>query len=243
MPTQTTTIALVHGAFAESASWNGVVPRLQQAGHRVIAVANPLRGLASDAAYVRSVIESIDGDVVVAGHSYGGSVASEAAAGLPNVSALVFVASFLLEPGESTGELAGRFPGNLLGTALAPVPYRTGESSGEDLYIDQEKFHEIFAADVDAETATLMAATQRPIAAQALADAATQAGWARIPSWSLIATQDLAVPLEASRFMAERAGATAVELEASHAVTVSQPEAVADIILEAARSTAPSPVR
>ncbi|QNO37614.1 alpha/beta hydrolase [Protaetiibacter sp. SSC-01] len=243
MSTTPQTIVLVHGAFAESASWNGVIPRLQQAGHRVIAVANPLRGLASDAAYVRSLLESIDGDVVVAGHSYGGSVASEATAGLPNVSALVFVASFLLEPGESTGELAGRFPGNLLGTALAPVPYRTGETSGDDLYIVDEKFNEIFAGDVDGETAALMAATQRPIAAQALADTATQAAWTDTPSWSVIATQDLAVPLEASRFMAERAGATAVEIDASHAITVSQPEAVAEVILEAARSTVRSAVR
>lgn len=240
MSTTSQTVVLVHGAFAESSSWNGVIPRLQEAGHRVIAVANPLRDLDADAAYVRSVIESVDGPVVVAGHSYGGSVMSVAAAGLDNVTALVYVASFLLEPGESTGELAGRFPGNQLGTALAPVSYPASGGPADDLYIDQSKFHAIFAADVDPATATTMAATQRPIAAQALAAPASAAAWANIPSWSLIARQDLAVPLDASRFMAERAGARAIEVDASHAVTVSQPEAVAQAILEAASATAAS---
>lgn len=238
MSTTPQTVVLVHGAFADSSSWNGVIPRLHDAGHRVIAAANPLRELDADAAYVRSVIESIDGPVVVAGHSYGGSVMSLAAAGLDNVTALVYVASFLLEPGESTGELAGRFPGNQLGTALVPVPYPTPDGPADDLYIDQAKFHEIFAADVDPATATAMAATQRPIAAQALAAPASAAAWKQIPSWSVIATQDLAVPLEASRFMAERAGARAIEVDASHAITVSQPEAVAQAILEAASATA-----
>lgn len=229
--TTPTTVLLVHGAFAESASWNGVVPTLQERGHRVVAVANPLRGLAADAAYLRSVVESVDGPVVIAGHSYGGSVLSEAAAGLENVTGLVFVASFLLEPGESTGELAGKFPGAQLGDALSPVPY----PGGEDLYIDQAKFRAVFAADVDEPTATLMAATQRPIAAQALADTATEAAWKTVPSWALIATEDLAIPTESGRFMAERAGAVAVEVQASHAVTVSQPGAVADLIDRAVR--------
>ncbi len=232
------TIVLVHGAFAESASWSGVIPLLQEAGHRVVSAANPLRGLASDAAYVRSLLESIDGDIVVAGHSYGGSVLSVAAAGLPNVTALVYIASFLVEPGESTGDLASRFPGNLLGTATVPVPYVTAAGSGVDVYIDQERFNEVFAGDLDPSTAAVLAATQRPLDSNALAEIAEAAAWQEIPSWSLIARQDLAVPLEASRFMAQRAGATTVEVDASHAVAVSQPAAVADIILDAARSTA-----
>jgi pimeloyl-ACP methyl ester carboxylesterase len=228
------TVVVVHGAFAESSSWNGVVDRLRDEGVPVLAVANPLRGLAEDARYLRGVIDRIDGPVVVAGHSYGGTVASEAAAGAENVRALVFVASFLLEPGESTGELAARFPGGELGAALVPVP----TEHGEDLYIRQDEFHAVFAADVPEAEAATMAATQRPIAAAALEDKASHAAWKTIPSWTLVTTQDLAVPAESQRFMAARAQSHAVELDASHAVTVSQPGVVADLILAAARETA-----
>ncbi len=232
------TIVLVHGAFAESASWNGVVARLQSEGFPVLAVANPLRGLAQDAEYLRTVIDHIDGPVVVAGHSYGGSVASEATEGAENVRALVFVASFLLEPGESTGELAGKFPGGELGPALTPAPYTAGPNSGDDLYILQDRFREVFAADVPEEETALLAATQRPIAGAALEDEATKAGWKTIPSWTLVTLDDLAVPAESQRFMAERASSTVVEIKASHAVTVSEPGATADIILDAVRGTA-----
>jgi pimeloyl-ACP methyl ester carboxylesterase len=231
------TVVLVHGAFAESSSWNGVVQRLRAEGLPVLAIANPLRGLAPDAEYLRTVIDAIDGPVVVAGHSYGGSVAGEATEGASDVRALVYVASFLLEPGESTGDLAGKFPGGELGPALTPVPYSAGSSTGDDLYIQQDRFREVFAADVDEATADLLAATQRPIAAAALEDAATRAGWRSIPSWTLITRQDLAVPAESQRWMAERAGSHAVEIDASHAVTVSEPEAVARLILDAVRAT------
>lgn len=232
------TIVLVHGAFADSSSWNGSIPALQAAGHRVVAVANPLRGLDHDATYLRSVLAGIDGPVVIAGHSYGGTVMSVAADQNPDVTALVYVASFLPEVGESTGELADKFPGAQLGAALAPIPAPVPDGgTGDDLYIRQEEFHSVFAADVSPETAALMAATQRPIIGQALADPASAAAWRSIPSWSLIARQDLAIPLESERFMAERAAAKAVEVDASHAVTVSQPGAVTDIILDAARST------
>jgi pimeloyl-ACP methyl ester carboxylesterase len=231
------TVVLVHGAFAESSSWNGVVDRLRAEGLPVLAVANPLRGLAADAEYLRTVLDAIDGPVVVAGHSYGGSVASEATEGAANVRALVYVASFLLEPGESTGDLAGRFPGGELGPALEPIPFSAGGFSGDDLYIKQDEFREVFAADVDEETASRMAATQRPIAAAALEDAATRAGWRAIPSWTLVTRQDLAVPAESQRFMAARAASHTVEIDASHAVTVSEPGAVADLILDAVRAT------
>ncbi|MBO0983618.1 alpha/beta fold hydrolase [Rathayibacter sp. SD072] len=231
------TVVLVHGAFAESSSWNGVVARLRAEGLPVLAVANPLRGLAADAEYLRTVLDAIEGPVVVAGHSYGGSVASEATEGASNVRALVYVASFLLEPGESTGDLAGRFPGGELGPALTPVPFSAAGFSGDDLYIQQDRFREVFAADVDEETAALMAATQRPIAAAALEDAATRAGWRGIPSWTLVTRQDLAVPADSQRFMAARAESHAVEIDASHAVTVSEPDAVADLILDAVRAT------
>ncbi|GAA2011246.1 alpha/beta fold hydrolase [Microbacterium ulmi] len=232
------TVVLVHGAFAESASWDGVAGRLQSEDLPVLAIANPLRGLAHDAAYVRSVVDSIDGPVVIAGHSYGGSVMSEAAEGAENVRALVFVASFELEPGESTGELAAKFPGGELGPALESVPFpANGSAAGTDLYIQQDKFRAVFAADLPEHDAALMAATQRPIAAAALEDKATKAAWRSIPSWALVTLKDLAIPAQSMRFMAERAKSHAVEIDASHAVTVSQPDAVADLILEAVRNT------
>jgi pimeloyl-ACP methyl ester carboxylesterase len=239
MSSETPTIVLVHGAFAESASWNEVIADLQPRGYTAIAVANPLRGLRHDAAYLRSVLDSLSGPVVIAGHSYGGSVMSEAADGVPGVTALVYVASFNLEVGESTAQLAAQFPGGELGPALQSVPFPlTGGETGTDLYIRQDQFHEVFAADVAPEVAELMAATQRPIAASALEDVATKAAWKTIPSWTLVTTQDLAIPAESMRFMADRAGSTTVEVEASHAVTVSQPGIVADLIDTAARSTA-----
>ena len=235
----TPTIVLVHGAFAESASWNGVIANLHRRGYTAIAVANPLRGLQHDAAYLRSILDNVSGPIVLAGHSYGGSVMSEAADGAPGVRALVYVASFNLEVGESTAELAAKFPGGELGPALDPVPFPiAGGEPGTDLYIQQDRFRDVFAADVAPEVAELMAATQRPIAASALEDTATKAAWKSIPSWTMVTTQDLAIPAESMRFMAARAGSTTVEIHASHAVTVSQPDAVADLIVSAARATA-----
>ncbi|HSK90831.1 MAG TPA: alpha/beta hydrolase [Euzebyales bacterium] len=185
------------------------------------------------------MLDSLSGPVVVAGHSYGGSVMSEATEGVPGVTALVYVASFNLEVGESTAQLAGKFPGGELGPALDPVPFPLPEGgTGTDLYIQQDRFRDVFAADVTPDVAALMAATQRPIAASALEDIATRAAWKAIPSWTLVTTQDLAIPPDSMRFMAERAGSTTVEIDASHAVTVSQPGAVADLIDTAARATA-----
>lgn len=238
-PTAKPTVVLVHGAFADSSSWNGVVANLEADGYPVIAAANPLRGLRSDADYVRSVLDSVEGPVVVAGHSYGGSVMSEAADGQPNVKALVYVASFLLEQGETTSDLAAKFPGAQLGPALETVPIAAPNGgSGNDLYVKQDEFQRVFAADVPADVASLMAATQRPITEAALNEPATRAAWKTIPSWNLVTTQDLAIPADSMRFMGERARSTTVEVEASHAVTVSQPDAVADLIDDAARSTA-----
>ncbi|MGY1733125.1 alpha/beta fold hydrolase [Geodermatophilus sp. SYSU D01045] len=233
------TVVLVHGAFADSSSWNGVITRLRANGYPVVGVANPLRALAGDAEYLRHVLDCVDGPIVLAGHSYGGSVMSEAADGHPRVRALVYVASFLLEEGESTGELAGRYPGNELGPALRPVPVRGPDGQTvDDLRIEQEEFREVFAADVPADVAALMAVTQRPITGDALEDKATKAAWKTIPSWTLVTRQDLAVPAEAQRFMAERASSHTVEVDASHAVTVSRPDVVAQLVDEAARATA-----
>lgn len=233
------TIVLVHGAFAESASWNGVITDLQGRGYRVIAVANPLRGLQPDAAYLRSTLESISGPIVVAGHSYGGSVMTEAADGVSGVKALVYIASFNLDVGESTADMVGKFPGAMLGAAVDPVPVPlAGGGTGSDLYIRQDEFHAVFAADVAPDVAAIMAATQRPIIATALEDKATRAAWKTVPSWTMVTLQDLAIPADSMRFMAARAGSTTVEIDASHAVTVSQPGTVADLIDAAARATA-----
>ena len=237
-PADRPTVVLVHGAFADSSSWNGVIEDLKRDGYPVIAAANPLRGLHSDAEYVGSVLDSVSGPVVLAGHSYGGSVMSEAAVGHPNVKALVYIASFILEPGESTSQLAAKFPGAELGPALNPVPFPLPNgASGNDLYIKQDEFHRVFAADVAPEITELMAATQRPITEAALNEPASEAAWKSIPSWNMVTTEDLAIPAESMRFMGERAKSQTVEIDASHAVTVSHPEAVADLIGEAARST------
>jgi pimeloyl-ACP methyl ester carboxylesterase len=161
-PAQATTVILVHSAFADSASWNGVVPHLQARGLRVVSVANPLRSLRGDADYLGQLVDSVPGRVVLVGHSYGGAVITNAATGRRNVKALVYVAAFIPDTGETALALAGKFPGGTLGEALdQPVTLAHG---GKDLYIQQAKFHQQFAADVPKAAAALMAATQRPIA-------------------------------------------------------------------------------
>ncbi|RKE23539.1 alpha/beta fold hydrolase [Streptomyces sp. TLI_171] len=232
------TIVLEHGAFADAASWDGVVTRLQRAGYPVVAVANPLRGPATDAAYLRSVVDHIDGPVVLVGHSYGGTVISQAAVGLEGkVKALVYIAAFLPDTGESSLGLTNKFPGSTLGQAIEPVNYTLPDGSqGTDVYIKAEKFRGQFAADVPADKARRMAAGQRPVAAAALEEKSTQAAWKTIPSWSLVTTGDLNIPVAAQRFMSDRAHARTTEIAASHAVSVSHPDAVTRIVEDAART-------
>jgi len=226
------TIVLVHGAFAESASWNGVIQRLHTAGHRVIAAGNPLRSLTTDAAAVADLLDSIKGPVVLAGHSYGGALITRAATDAPNVQALVYIAAFQPDAGESVFELSGRYPGAKLGPETTNVLTHDGEP---ELSIKPEDFAEVFAADVPAATAAILAVTQRPVAQQALAAPfeGTPA-WSKLPSWTLIANQDNAIPAQAQEFMAERASSTVRRIDASHAVAVSRPEVVAEVILAAA---------
>ncbi|MBO0610068.1 alpha/beta fold hydrolase [Myceligenerans salitolerans] len=232
------TVVLVHGAFADSSSWNGVITDLRRAGYPVIAPANPLRGLHGDAEYLSSVLDSIEGPVILAGHSYGGSVITQAAAGDRDVKALVYIASFQLDAGESTAELAAKYPGGELGPALDAVPFPAADgTTGTDLYVQQDEFRRVFAADVPRRTTTLLAATQRPIAESALNDTATRAAWKTIPSWALITTEDLTIPADSMRFMSERAGSHTTEIKASHAVAVSRPHVVSDLIERAARTT------
>ncbi|MEV5383692.1 alpha/beta hydrolase [Streptomyces sp. NPDC052721] len=231
------TVVLVHGAFADSTSWNGVVKRLRHDGYPVVAVANPLRSLSGDSAYLKDVLAGIDGPIVLAGHSYGGSVISNAATGNKNVKALVYLAAFLPEKGESAVDLSGKFPGSTLGDTLRPVPFTNVDGSqGTDLYIQNDKFRHQFAADVPRDETDLMAVTQRPVTNAALAEGAAEPAWKTIPSWDLVATQDLNIPPKAQEFMAERAGAHTTEVRASHAVSVSQPGKVTDVIEDAARS-------
>ncbi|MFG1918571.1 alpha/beta fold hydrolase [Micromonospora sp. NPDC048898] len=228
------TIVVVHGAFAESGGWDRIVARLQDEGHRVIAAANPLRSVAYDATYIRALLDSIEGPVVLVGHSYGGMVISKAAAGAENVKKLVYVAGFAPEAGDSGATLAAKFPGSTLGQTLRPVKLPDG---GEDVYVDQELYHAQFAADVPGEVTRVMAANQRPITSAALEEAAEGSqAWQSIPSWFLIPEADNNIPAAAHRFMAERAKAvTTVSIpNASHAVFVSHPTEVGDLILEAA---------
>jgi len=228
------TIVLVHGAFADSSSWNGVIERLEKNGYPVVALANPLRGVRSDAAYVADVVASIKSPVVLVGHSYGGSVISEAANGRTNIKALVYVAAFAPDVGETASQLAGKFPGSTLGPTLAPPVALAG--GGTDLYIQQDKFPAQFAADVPAAQAKLMAATQRPIAEGALNEAQVDAAWKRIPAWFIYGGKDKNIPPQALEFMAVRAHSRGTVLikGASHVVMVSNPGPVAKVIENAA---------
>jgi pimeloyl-ACP methyl ester carboxylesterase len=249
MSTQKPTIALVHGAFAESASWNPVIERLYHhgttlvAGHDrsfrgVVAVANPLRSLSGDAAYVRDVLRSIEGPIVLVAHSYAGLVITEAAAGNDAVVALVYVGAFCPDHGESAFQLSTMFPGSSLAEALVAYPVSTG---GNEFAIKQELFHHQFAADVPAEQAGLMAATQRPATQAALSEGlpTDMPAWKRIPSWFVYGDQDLNIPAALQRFAAERAGShdTREIVGASHAIAVSNADAVAATILDAVAAT------
>src|SRR5437763_6367627 len=227
------TIVLVHGAFAESASWNGVIRRLQRQGYPVVAVANPLRSLDGDIKYLKQVLAGIHGPIVLAGHSYGGMLISGAAAGNPQVKALAYIAAFAPEAGESALGLSTKFPGSTLGDTLSKNPLGDGTN---DLTIQQDKFAAQFAADVPRQEAALAAVTQRPVRDVALTAPAGEAAWHTIPSWFLIPTADKNIPPQAQEWMAKRAGARdVVELRgASHAVTVSRPGEVTRLILEAA---------
>lgn len=238
MTTSTPTVVLVHGAFADAGSWSGVIAELQGHGIPVIAPPNPLRGLVSDAAYIASVAAQIDGPVVLVGHSYGGALITVAGT-TQNVVGLVYVAAYVLEEGESLGELQGRFPLSPLVSNLKEWTYPVvGGDPAVEVTIAEDAFPSVFAADVPAGVTKILAAAQRPLAAAAFEETAAAAAWKTKPSWALIAGADEAINPEVERFGAKRAGATVVELEgASHAVAVSQPKEVADLIREAVRAT------
>ncbi len=230
------TVVLVHGAFAESSSWNAVAGELLKDGYPVIAVANPLRSVKGDAAYLASILSSIPGEVVLVGHSYAGLVMTEAGAGAANVKSLVYVAGYAADVGESAATISGRFPEGTLGPAIAPPVVQT--DGGKDLYIDQSKFWAQFAADVPRAEAARMAATQRPILEAALAEPVSAVAWKTKPSWFIYGARDKNIPRSAQAFMAKRAKAReTVEVPgASHVVMISHPGKVAAMIKRAAGS-------
>ena len=228
------TIVLVHGAFAESASWDGVIDVLEQDEYRVIAAANPLRGLAADAQAVTDLVSTIDGPVLLVGHSYGGAVITNVAADAAEITGLVYVAAFAPEPGESAFTLAGEFPGSTLGEALIPTKRADGTT---DLTIARDKFHAQFCADVPEAQARRMAATQRPITREALLEPSGEHPlWRTHPSWFVFGEEDRNIPEAVERYMAKRAQARRiVDIPgASHAVSVAHPHATAHLIREAA---------
>jgi pimeloyl-ACP methyl ester carboxylesterase len=237
------TIVLVHGAYADASSWNGVIDRLQKRGYTVIAPANPLRGVATDSAYTASLLNQIDGPVLLVGHSYGGAVITNAATSAPNVVGLVFVAAFAPEEGETLGDVENGSKDSVLGTALVQYNYPTGPAgqTSVEFAIKPAKLREAFAADLPPDQTALMAATQRPAASAAFTDPTGPPAWKKLPSWAVVATGDKAAGTDVVRSQAQRAGADIVEVDGSHVIMISQPQAVTDHIVKAARSVASWP--
>lgn len=230
------TIVLVHGAFADASSWSGVVERLQKNGYDVIAPANPLRGIPQDSTYLASLLKSIKGPIVLAGHSYGGEVISQAAVGNDRVEALVYINAIMPDVGESFNSLSAKFPPPPLSEALKEVPFRDGDgSTGTDVYVQTDKFHEVFGADLPSNVTDVLAASQRPIAMSAFADKLTGAAWRDKPVYVLVGKQDRAINPELERFEAKRAKARkTVEIDSSHLSLVAKPQEVKNLIVDAA---------
>ena len=226
-----TSIVLVHGAFADGSSWNKVIPLLEAEGFTVTAVQNPLKSLSEDVATTKRVLDAQKGDVVLVGHSYGGAVITEAAAGNSKVKALVYVAAFAPDAGETLGALGERFPAPPLGMAVVP------DSAGF-LYIDRAKVADVFANDLPKEEAALLAATQKPLAAAIFGEPLKAAAWKSIPSWYVVSTQDKAINPDLERFMAKRMNAKTKELKASHVSFISNAAEIAKVIESAAASIA-----
>jgi pimeloyl-ACP methyl ester carboxylesterase len=239
------TVVLVHGAFADSSSWNGVIERLQATGVEVTAAANPLRGISIDSAYVAGVLEQTPGPVVAVGHSYGGAVISNAATQAKNVVGLVYVAAFAPDEGEALGAVTADSKDSVLNNALVPLQYPAGNGGGSavEFKINPASIHDAFAADLPEEAAALVGATQRPVAESAFSEASGQPAWKELPSWAVVATGDKAAGTDVVRSMAERAGANITEVEGSHVIMISQPQVVTDVILEAVAAVGAASVR
>jgi pimeloyl-ACP methyl ester carboxylesterase len=233
----TPAIVFVHGAWADNSGFGDSIRALRDEGFRAIGAANPLRELRSDAAYVAALLESIEGPIVMVGHSYGGAVISNAATGNDQVKALVYINGWVPDEGESLIQLAQLHEGSLIADSLLRVLYKAADGSDVvDLYIDPEKFRAAFAGDVDEGTAGVMAVTQRPFTEAAFGAPSGPIAWRSVPSWYQLGTEDKAIPPETQRYMADRAESAIVEVPASHASMVSQPDATTDLILAAARA-------
>jgi pimeloyl-ACP methyl ester carboxylesterase len=230
------TIVLVHGAFAESASWDPVIGRLLKTELRVVGAANPLRGLAADAAAVSDLVRSIDGPVVLVAHSYGGAVITNVDADAGEIAGLVYVNGFAPDAGENCFGLAGMFPGSLVGEeTVHPVPRSDGTT---DLYIARDSFHDVFCADLPVPEAARLAITQRPATQEALVEPSGEHPlWKDVPSWFMIGEEDRVIPAALQHYEAKRAQAhRTLEIPgASHVAMISQPGVTADVIKHAAR--------
>jgi pimeloyl-ACP methyl ester carboxylesterase len=231
------TAVLVHGAFADASGYAGVIRLLQAQGVAVRAPMNPLRGLASDADAIARYTTTIDGPVVLVGHSYGGAVISQAASSVKDVRALVFLSAFALDEGESCASVMAPFPPSKLASTNIPSPYDApGAVAGPDLFIEIDQFHETFCADLPDDIAEPMAVSQRPLSAAAFTEAATAVGWRDHPSWYLVSARDNAIPPDCERMMAERMNATTETVEASHVAFISHPDIAAGLIHKALSS-------
>jgi pimeloyl-ACP methyl ester carboxylesterase len=229
-PSSALTVVLVHGAFADSSSWAGVIERLRAKGTNVIAAANPLRGLKSDSAYVASVIDEIPGPVLAVGHSYGGAVITNAATGRSNVVGLVFVAAFAPDEGEVLLEVAGTSKDSVLGTALVPHQYTIDGGTLTEFTIDPAKARDAFASDLTDAQANLIGTVQRPAADLAFTDPSGAPAWKSLPCWAVVATGDRAAGTDLVRAHAERAGADITEVDGSHVIMISKPDVVTEVI-------------
>ena len=236
-PTETT-VVLVHGAFADAGSWAPVTRLLVEAGVPVTAVVNPLRGVQHDAAYVASVIRQIPGRVLAVGHSYGGMIITNAVPQTENVVGLVYVAAFAPDEGETLAGIVGRSQDSVLTTAVLPKQFPTGEGSetAVEFIIDPARFREVFTADLSEVDSAVYGLSQRPIAESALGDKTGHPAWKDLPVWSAVGTADKAAGADVVRSMAQRANAEITEIEGSHVIMISQPQAVTDVILTALKA-------
>ena len=229
------TVVLVHGAFADASNWAGAIPTLQAAGVAVLAPPNPLRGINHDAAYIASLVSQIPGPVLLVAHSYGGAVITNAGTRADNVRGLVYVGAFIPDEDETLQNLAEQSTDSKVLPALRPMQYPTtpGSSPDSEFTIDTASFHEIFCADLPAEQAAILAVSQRPLAGVSFGEPTQDPAWKTLPAWAIISPSDFVIGPSGERFMADRSGATITEVDASHAMMISQPQVVADVILTA----------